>query len=156
MSPSETAPEVPEVPAEIVEARAVLARGGNPVWQRTYTHPKHGELTFKGDLPSAREITLHSVRMDNLLAELGGPGRGQTMVMAAALAGMTDGLLLDMPEVDRTEVPDDERGSVRVEIVRYDPEAELNVNWLMDVWLEFSEWRGQLLTPETLEAVGKS
>lgn len=156
MTPSAVAPAVAPVPPEIVEAREVLARGGNPVWTGTYTHPRYGKLTFTGDLPSALESTRHSVRMDNLLAELGGPGRGQTMVLAAALAGMTDSLLLAMPEVGRTEVPDEDRGSVRIEIVRYDPEAEINLNWLMTVWLEYSEWRGQLLTPETLEAVGKS
>lgn len=134
--------ETPPVPAQEPSPDArKIARGGNPDWEETFSHPRHGELTFRAKLPQALALAQHSVVMDNLLADLEGEPRAATMILVSALAGMTDGLLMTLPVVDERRVEDEERGSVKIERVFYDPQAEPDVGFLVDVWTAYSAWR---------------
>lgn len=135
-----------------------IAAGGQPqAWSETFKHPQHGDLTFTGKLPTSMQLAQHAVAMDNLFGDLA-PGvepRFSTRVLVAALAGMADDLLMDMPVIDRKEVEDEDKGSVRVVLTKYDPTTEPDVNWLTDVWMAYSTWRTSFLTPEVVAAVGE-
>jgi hypothetical protein len=144
-------------------AARTIAAGGNPLFEQTFEHPVHGPLTFRGRLPLATDSLRHSVAIDNLLVELA-PGADpsfQTKVVAGAIAGMTvpdnapagKALMLELPEVARDPDPEDE-GRVRVRY--YDAATEASMEFLAEVWLAYSGWRAQMLSDETVEAVGES
>lgn len=141
-------------------ARAQRIARGLPVepWEHTATHPVHGALTFRAQVPLATAIAEHYVAIDNRLGNLNGTPRGGTMLLVAALAGMAPpdpvdapgkGLLMDLPVIaeERTE---GEHSDTVVKVF-YDPDLEVDVDFLTDVWLEFSQWRNGLL--EEVDAV---
>lgn len=143
-------------PTPSPEARKI-AHGGNPTWSYTAKHPAHGDLTFTAKLPLASQTLEHQLAVDERLASLSDPSlaRTQTLILAAALAGMSDGpgQLIDLPETGRSERHDDESGRTLVDIRYYDPEAETDAAFLIYVWLEYSQWRGQRASAEEVDAV---
>lgn len=136
-----------------------IAMGVNPSWEQTFPHPRHGALTFKGKLPKASALLEHQIEIDNRLAHLDGAPRTSTMIMVAALAGMTpvdpdqpgQGLLLELPVLaeDRDEDPD--TGRVKITRRYYQADDETDVGFLTDVWISFSTWRSGLI--EAVDAV---
>lgn len=155
---------VEEHTKRLAAARRTIAAGGNPVYEHTLTHREHGELTFRGRLPLAMDSLRHSIRVDELLAELS-PGvepSFQTKVTAAAIAGLSvplgnapgKALMLELPVVDEQAV-ETEEGTQTVRHY-YDVTAEKALDFLHELWLDYSLWRGDLLTDETVEAVGES
>lgn len=131
----------------------VVAHGEQPVWESEREHPVHGKLTFKAGLPTARQLARHSVEMDNLLADLGEAGdpRPGTMVLVAAIAGI--GTLVEPPVVSEKR-EEDEDGNVRVAQVRYDASEETRTDFLVDLWMEYSQWRADFL--ERVDELGNS
>lgn len=137
--------EEQQFPPEILAAARVVATGGNPSWEGTYTHPVHGSLTFRGQLPRATKQLELSVAIDERLADLdGAAARPTTLLLAAALAGLSVGML-ELPVVSEKRVDDEEKGSVRIEQIRYDPEEDASIAFLADVWTDFTIWRNQVL-----------
>lgn len=145
-------------------AQRTIAQGGNPPWEHTVKHPRHGELTFRARLPLATDSLRHSVAVDNLLQELS-PGTmpsWQTQIFASAIAGLTvpdgnasgKGLLVDLPVVG--EDHEETEAGERVVLHYYDAKHEADIGWLSDVWLAFSAWRQGLLSDDTVRAVGES
>lgn len=136
-------------------AAAKIADGRNVPWTHTAEHPKHGALTFTAELPKATLLLQHSIAIDNRLDEMGltGSARPGTMILVAALAGMADSLLMAMPVVREDREEDADSGKTTITKVRYDPDEELDVDWLTDVWMGYSMWRGGLLGPEGVDAV---
>lgn len=133
-----------------------IASGGPPAdWTYTAKHPVHGEVTFTAGLPTALTLSRHSIAMDNLLAELSpnAEPRAATMLLVAAIAGLQT--LVTLPVIDeaRTQDPDDPARAV-LRRVYYDPVAETNENFLVDVWLAFSSWRQAFV--EQVDQLGNS
>lgn len=132
-----------------------VAQGRPDIWEETFTHPRHGELTFRAPSPKAADQLRHSVEMDNYLADLGPTAepRGSTMLLAAAIAGLKQrdegppgqGVLVQLPVIGENRSEEQGSGKVTVERVYYDAEAEQDVSFLAMVWGGFSLWRQELL-----------
>lgn len=135
-----------------------IARGQEPApFEATFTHPIHGELTFRcARMPRAPELLQHSVEIDNQLHRLGAGAqpRAATMILAAAIAGLkqVDGdapsrgiLMQQLPVIDEHRTEDPETGGVRIERIYYDAEDETDVGFLTEVWVGFSNWRTGIL-----------
>lgn len=150
--------------SDLTREQRTIAAGGTPSKKHTATHPVHGELVFTFRLPLAVDSLRHSVEVDNLLQDLspGTPPSYQTTIFASAIAGLTvpdgnpsgKGLMIDLPVVDETR-EETEAGS-KVTLVYYDVHGEADINWLTQLWLTFSAWRGELLSDATVRAVGES
>jgi hypothetical protein len=120
----------------------VIARGGQPSWEETYEHPEHGEMTFKGKLPTARQLMEQSIAMDNLLAELSGDNqaRSGTVMLASSITGMLH--VLELPVVREERVVEDpDSGHEVIHQIRYDPMEEPDTEFLVNVWADFWLWR---------------
>jgi hypothetical protein len=118
----------------------VVADGGNDEFDQTFSHPVHGELTFKAKLPTSVQLLAHRVAMDNYLAGLVGEPSRATFMLAASIAGLQT--IMELPVVkEGREVLDEESGHEQVTKIRYDPAAEVDDNFPVMVWGAFSEWR---------------
>jgi hypothetical protein len=134
-----------------------IARGQEPApFDRTFTHPVHGELRFRcSRLPKAAELLAHSIEMDNQLHELapGADPRQATMILAAAIAGLKPrlgepgrGVLMEqLPVIGESRREDPESGKTTIETHYYDAEAETDIAFLTEVWIAYSEWRMGIL-----------
>lgn len=141
-----------------------IARGQEPApFERTFTHPIHGELTFRTTrMPKAHQLLAHSVEIDNQLHRLqvGAEPRTATMILAAGIAGLKQldpdvpsrGVLMEhLPIIDERRTEDPETGGVTIERVYYDAEDEHDVGFLTEVWVAYSQWRNGIL--EGVDAV---
>lgn len=146
------------VPPPTSQVAQTIARGGNPPWEQTFEHPRHGPLTFRGQLPTNGQTLAHRVALDARLAELPdvATARNPTLILAAGLAAMelVDGAsgaarLLMLPEISRTE-EETERGTI-VRKVFYNADEDTDADFVVDVWMAYSAWRASLL--EELDAV---
>ena len=73
-----------------------IAEGRQPrQWTGTFTHPVHGELTFRASLPKALALARQSVEMDNLLQPLVGEARMNTLILCSAISGLKT--LIELP-----------------------------------------------------------
>lgn len=131
-----------------------IAHGGQPVWEETFEHPDHGPLTFKAKLPTAIQLTHHSIGMDNLLGALFAEPSLQTQIMAAAITGLK--VLIERPVVDEKRSEDPDTGLTKIEKVFYDPDTELHESFLNDVWRSYAEWRQEFTNPKKVAALGNS
>lgn len=140
----------PAAPSE--DARRI-AQGGQPKpWTYTAEHKVHGSLTFTAQLPVARTLMQHSVLLDEQLAGLDvGVARGGTLIFAAAIAGLTPidagapgkGCLIDLPII--SEKVQEHDGGAKIQRRYYQASEEIDTQFLIDVWLDFSNWRQALL-----------
>lgn len=131
-----------------------IAHGGQPVWEETFEHPEHGPLTFKAKLPTAIQLTRHSIEMDNLLAALYGEPSFQTQIMVAAIAGLKT--LIERPVVAEKRFEDDDTGMTKIEKLYYDPDSEVHEAFLGDVWRSYAEWRADFTNPKKVKSLGNS
>ena len=132
-----------------------IAEGREPKpFRGTFEHAVHGPLQFTMKMPRAAELIEHSVEMDNTLARLNAQPREGTMMLVAALAGLKT--LVQLPVIDRkVEEVEDSDVEERVTLTYYDPDAEFNQLYVVEVWNAASKWRRALLDPEFMEALGK-
>lgn len=140
-----------------------VAHGANDVFEQSFTHPQHGELVFRCELPRAVQLLDHQIAMDNLLDELSGSPRVGTQILAAALAGLRPdpddpsrsvfGVRLPVVREERSE--ESESGKVTVVRHFYDADTEPDTGWLVDVWTAISLWRNAWLTPAAVDALGE-
>lgn len=149
----------PPTPAPPSAAAKLIAQGGNPPWEQTFPHPRHGELTFRSQLPRAAAILRHQVAIDARLEAIGdlANARNSTIMLAGALAGLElidsltgEATMMVLPEVSRKETPG-ENGGITVERTFYDAAEEPNPQFVIDVWMAYSAWRASIL--EELDAV---
>jgi|SRR5580698_3188985 hypothetical protein len=134
-----------------MEDATKIAQGIPVTWEKTYPHPKYGDITFKGKMPNATLLAKHSIEMDKIILATGYEGdiRPGTAMLVAALAGFRT--ILEMPVVEEKETTlDEETGHKQIERIAYDPNAETDEEFLDKVWKDFSRWRG-----ETNSSVGK-
>src|SRR3954469_12450228 len=141
-----------------------IARGQEPApFDQTFPHPLYGDLRFRCTrMPKAPELLLHSVEMDNQLAELapGAEPRMATYILAAAIAGLKQAdpsvpsrgiLMQELPVIAEHRTESEHSGSGTIERVSYDAESEHDVAFLTEVWVAFSNWRTGVL--EGVDAV---
>lgn len=152
----DTQPQDKQQAAKVFEQRKAqqIKDGAVQPWEETFTHPVHGDLTFKGPLPDTAAMTRQAMARDELMADmdLGATPRGYTLLLVNAQAGILT--LLDRPEVDRKQIEEDDM--TRVETVLYDPRADVIETFPVLVWETFSNWRAAFLTPDTVGAVKNS
>ena len=123
-----------------------IARGGEAAWQQTFTHPKHGEITFV--VPQTlrnRDWLRQANALDRIVRELGGDpndASARTTLFANACAGISE--LMECPVIDERRSEQDD-GSERVEAIRYDPLEDEDMGFPMEVWGSFFAWRTELL-----------
>lgn len=134
-----------------MEDATKIAQGIPVTWEKTYPHPKFGDITFKGKMPNATLLAKHSIEMDKIILATGYEGdvRPGTIILVAALAGFRT--ILELPVVEEKETTiDEETGHKQIERITYDPNAETDEEFLAQVWGDFSKWRA-----ETNSNVGK-
>jgi hypothetical protein len=126
-----------------------IAAGGEPVWQATFPHPDHGDLTFTvKHMPVARDWLEHYTTMQDLAP-------GVNSMLSAGIAGMLT--FMDRPVLAENRVEDpDNPTHVRIEKVLYDPLEEQRFEFVMEVWATFTAWRVETLSDETRGAVKNS
>ena len=122
-----------------------IAEGRQPrQWTGTFTHPVHGELTFRASLPKALALARQSVEMDNLLQPLVGEARMNTLILCSAISGLKT--LIELPVLREERVEDEDTGHIVVKRVFYDPEEETDEKFLADVWMDYSMWRTSFMS----------
>lgn len=149
-----------------VDPLKTIAAGGNPVWEQTYKHPVHGDLTFRGALPTADKLTEQSIMADYLadqaaerLSAATGTSisvenlSGDSALLVAAIAGVATLLELPVLREDRIEDPDRPE-HVRIDRVRYNPREEQFEAFLVRVWVDYATWRVGMI--ERVDELGKS
>jgi hypothetical protein len=127
-----------------------IAAGGNPPFEQTFTHPVHGELTFRAATPTNRQVLAHRVALDTQLIELpdAASARVPTLLLAAGLAAMEmidaatgEARMMMLPELvaQRTEEPTEHGTMVRKHF--YDAAEDTEPDFVIEVWTAYSAWR---------------
>lgn len=132
-----------------MDTAETIGRGGEPAWQHTFPHPKHGDLTFTvARTPVVQDWLDHAVVQETIAPGL----TGFNGVLSAAVAGMRT--FVKCPVVDRVETEDENTpGHVIVELIRYDPLQDEDLGFPMLVWGTFMKWRADALSDDTRDAV---
>ena len=133
------------------EAKAI-AHGQPVIWERTFPHPEHGDLKFRVPRPPrVRDWLEHAQRQEQIASGV----TGANAVLAAACAGMYT--FMDVPVIreDRKEDPDNP-DHVTVTKVYYDPLDDENVDFPVEVWIDWVNWRLALASKDTKEQVKNS
>jgi hypothetical protein len=122
-----------------------IAEGRQPrPWSETFTHPVHGPLTFRATLPKAMALAEQSVQMDNLLQNLAGEARMNTLILCSAISGLKT--LIELPVLREEREEDPDSGHIVVKQYRYDPENETDETFLANVWMAYSQWRASFMS----------
>lgn len=130
-----------------MDAIEQIAHGGDASWEGTFSHPEHGELTFRVPRTLTNSDWIrHTNAIDRIVRSHGGDpndASARTTLFASACAGILE--LMERPVILEREIEDPEnQDHVKIERVRYDPLLDENMNFPVQVWDAYFTWRNRL------------